>query len=42
MSDGGVAKTLNSIRSDADHIPVALIFDARGNGGGWNRTHRHG
>lgn len=31
---GGVSKTLNSIRSDADHVPCVLIFDARGNGGG--------
>lgn len=31
---GGVSKTLNSIRSDADHVPVVLVFDARGNGGG--------
>lgn len=23
---GGVAKTLNAIRGDADHVPVVLIF----------------
>ena len=34
MPDGGVSKTLNSIRHDADHVPCVLIYDARGNGGG--------
>lgn len=24
---GGVAKTLNSIRSDADHVPCVLIIE---------------
>ena len=27
---GGVAKTLNSIRSDADHIPVVLVLNDQG------------
>lgn len=31
---GGVAKTLNSIRDDADHVPCVHVYDARGNGAG--------
>lgn len=27
---GGVAKTLNAIRGDADHVPVVLIVYERG------------
>ena len=27
---GGVSKTLNSIKSDADHTPVVLIIEDRG------------
>ena len=26
MSDGGVSKTLNSIRSDADHVPCVIVY----------------
>lgn len=25
-----------------DHMHPPLIYDARGNGGGWNRPHHHG
>ena len=27
---GGVAKTLNAIKSDADHIPVVLVYESHG------------
>lgn len=31
---GGVAKTLNSIRDDADHVPCVLVLNDQGGGGG--------
>ena len=31
---GAVARTLASARSDCEHLPCVLIYDARGNGGG--------
>lgn len=27
---GGVAKTLNAIKADADHIPVVLVYESHG------------
>ena len=29
-----VAKTLTSVKSDTDHVPCVMVYDARGNGGG--------
>lgn len=39
---GGVSKTLNSVRSDSDHVPCVLIYDARGNWGGYDMPDNHG
>ena len=33
-SPGEVAKTLTSIRTDSDHVPCVVCYDARGNGDG--------
>lgn len=32
MHNGGVAKTLNAIKSDADHVPCVLIANSSGGG----------
>lgn len=34
LTIGGISKTMNSAATDSDHIPCAIVLDARGNGGG--------